>query len=86
MGATPQVFVDSPKPEFAPLQERLRELLSEAEWDAAKENTLNAHYTDPDITRAVWDAVKELGFDGGTCWSRAPAAATSSGTRPSPRT
>ncbi|WP_404949012.1 hypothetical protein HFP70_35100 [Streptomyces sp. ARC14] len=64
-GATPQVFVDSPKPEFAPLQERLRELLSEAEWDAAKENTLNAHYTDPDITRAVWDAVKELGFDGG---------------------
>lgn len=64
-GATPQVFVDSPKPEFVPLQDRLRELLSEAEWDAAKENTLNAHYTDPSIIREVWKAVEELGFDGG---------------------
>ncbi|WP_158716906.1 helicase-related protein [Streptomyces rimosus] len=64
-GATPQVFVDEPKEEFVPLQARLRELLSDAEWDAAKENTLNAHYTDPAITREVWKAVEELGFDGG---------------------
>ncbi|WP_433860162.1 helicase-related protein [Streptomyces kronopolitis] len=64
-GAAPQAFVDSPKPEFAPLQSRLRELLSDAEWDAAKENTLNAHYTDPSIIREVWKAVEELGFDGG---------------------
>ncbi|RSS97241.1 hypothetical protein EF903_01590 [Streptomyces sp. WAC05292] len=64
-GATPQVFVDDPKPEFKPLQDRLRELLSESEWDAAKENTLNAHYTDPAIAQQVWKAVRELGFDGG---------------------
>ncbi|MEU0857396.1 SNF2-related protein [Streptomyces griseofuscus] len=64
-GATPQVFVDEPKPEFAPLQRRLRELLTDDEWDAAKANTLNAHYTDPAIVREVWKAVQELGFDGG---------------------
>ncbi|MEU7044716.1 hypothetical protein AB0A77_27165 [Streptomyces varsoviensis] len=64
-GAAPQVFVDSAKPEFVPLQNRLRELLSEAEWDAAKENTLNAHHTDPAIIREVWKAVEDFGFDGG---------------------
>ncbi|MFB6505632.1 helicase-related protein [Streptomyces sp. NPDC056099] len=64
-GATPQVFVDDPKPEFAALQKKLRGLLSDKEWDAAKENTLNAHYTDPAIVQGVWNAVRELGFDGG---------------------
>ncbi|MEV0487374.1 helicase-related protein [Streptomyces sp. NPDC050508] len=64
-GATPQVFVDDPKPEFAALQKKLRELLSDKEWDAARENTLNAHYTDPAIVQGVWNAVRELGFDGG---------------------
>ncbi|MFC8537992.1 UvrD-helicase domain-containing protein [Streptomyces sp. NPDC057249] len=64
-GATPQVFVDSPKPEFAPLQRRLRELLSDSEYEAAQDNTLNAHYTDPAIAQQVWKAVRELGFDGG---------------------
>ncbi|MFD9248397.1 UvrD-helicase domain-containing protein [Streptomyces bottropensis] len=64
-GATPQVFVDTPKPEFEPLQRRLRELLSDDEYEAAKDNTLNAHYTDPAIAQQVWQAVKELGFDGG---------------------
>ncbi|MFF0754392.1 UvrD-helicase domain-containing protein [Streptomyces sp. NPDC004267] len=64
-GATPQVFVPEPKPEFAPLQRRLRELLSDDEYEAAKDNTLNAHYTDPSIAIQVWKAVQELGFDGG---------------------
>ncbi|MEU3499256.1 SNF2-related protein [Streptomyces hundungensis] len=64
-GATPQVFVDSPKEEFAPLQAKLKELLSEAEYAAAKENTLNAHYTDPAIVQGVWQALRDLGFDGG---------------------
>ncbi|MFJ5143041.1 UvrD-helicase domain-containing protein [Streptomyces sp. NPDC088707] len=64
-GATPQVFVPEPKPEFAPLQRRLRELLSDDEYEAAKDNTLNAHYTDPAIAREMWKAVQELGFDGG---------------------
>lgn len=64
-GATPQVFVDTPKPEFEPLQRRLRELLSDSEYEAAKDNTLNAHYTDPAIAQQVWKAVRELGFDGG---------------------
>ncbi|MFJ8301245.1 helicase-related protein [Streptomyces sp. NPDC094447] len=64
-GATPQVFVDNPKEEFAPLQARLKELLSEDEYAAAEANTLNAHYTDPAIVQGVWQALRDLGFDGG---------------------
>ncbi|WP_330335729.1 DEAD/DEAH box helicase family protein (plasmid) [Streptomyces sp. NBC_00536] len=64
-GATPQVFVPNPKPEFEPLQKKLRALLTDDEWEAAEGNTLNAHYTDPSMVQAVWKAVRELGFDGG---------------------
>ncbi|MFD4933404.1 UvrD-helicase domain-containing protein [Streptomyces virginiae] len=64
-GATPQVFVPNPKPEFEPLQKKLRALLTEEEWEAAEGNTLNAHYTDPSMVQAVWKAVRELGFNGG---------------------
>ncbi|KIF04136.1 hypothetical protein PL81_20180 [Streptomyces sp. RSD-27] len=64
-GATPQVFVPNPKPEFEPLQKKLRALLTDEEWEAAEGNTLNAHYTDPSMVQAVWKAVRELGFDGG---------------------
>ncbi|MEU3703622.1 hypothetical protein AB0E82_15170 [Streptomyces anulatus] len=28
-------------------------------------NTLNAHYTDPSVAAAVWEGVRQLGFDGG---------------------
>ncbi|MEU1895666.1 DEAD/DEAH box helicase family protein [Streptomyces pristinaespiralis] len=41
-------------------------LLTPAEWDAARRNTINAHYTDPALVTAIWGAVRELGFDGGT--------------------
>ncbi|MFJ5121840.1 AAA family ATPase, partial [Kitasatospora sp. NPDC088548] len=64
-GATPQLFVDSPAPEFAPLARELRSLLSGQEWESAADNTLNAHYTDPQITQAIWGALEDLGFDGG---------------------
>ncbi|MFJ4342580.1 helicase-related protein, partial [Streptomyces sp. NPDC088915] len=64
-GATPQVFVEDPKEEFVPLQARLKELLSEDEYAAAEANTLNAHYTDPSIVQGVWQALRDLGFDGG---------------------
>ncbi|MFI1786665.1 DEAD/DEAH box helicase family protein [Streptomyces rubiginosohelvolus] len=48
-----------------PPRQRLRELLSEAEWADARRNTLNAHYTDPALAAAVWEGVRQLGFDGG---------------------
>ncbi|MEU6632835.1 SNF2-related protein [Streptomyces parvus] len=64
-GATPQVFKPKPDEKFAPLQKKLQELLSEDEWREARGNTKNAHYTDPLIVQQVWDAVGDLGFDGG---------------------
>ncbi|RAO03070.1 helicase [Micromonospora noduli] len=69
-GAVPGVFESRTNhPDFARLAEQraeLRELLSPAEYAAAELTTINAHYTDLAYVRAIWDAVRELGFDGGT--------------------
>ncbi|MFC7871977.1 DEAD/DEAH box helicase family protein [[Kitasatospora] papulosa] len=35
-------------------------MLTEDEWAAARRNTINAHYTDADLVRSVWDAVRGL--------------------------
>lgn len=63
-GGLPEVF-DDHKPEYAKEREELRGLLSDKEWNEAKRNTLNAHYTDPRVVQALWAAVQDLGFDGG---------------------
>ncbi|WP_086682572.1 SNF2-related protein, partial [Streptomyces pseudogriseolus] len=64
-GAVPQIFKPRPDAQFAPLAERLRELLTDTEWEDARSNTLNAHYTDPQIVQQVWAAVRDLGFENG---------------------
>lgn len=46
-------------------REEIRALLSEAEWNAASRNTLNAHYTDIGLVGPIWQTVRRLGFDGG---------------------
>ncbi|WP_245713548.1 SNF2-related protein [Nocardia vaccinii] len=46
-------------------REEIRALLSEAEWNAASRNTLNAHYTDVGLVGPIWQTVRRLGFDGG---------------------
>ncbi len=43
----------------------LRELLTESEWTAAVNSTLNAHYTSPAVARQMWDLARQLGFRGG---------------------
>jgi N12 class adenine-specific DNA methylase len=63
-GGLPEVF-DEFRGDFAPQREELRGLLSDAEWNEAKRNTLNAHYTDARVVEAVWQAVGDLGFQGG---------------------
>lgn len=59
-----QVF-DEDKPEFAAHREQLHQVLTDAEYDAARRTTINAHYTDPAIGREMWAAVERLGFAGG---------------------
>ncbi|ACL42491.1 helicase domain protein (plasmid) [Pseudarthrobacter chlorophenolicus A6] len=44
----------------------MRSLLSEAQYDAARRTTINAHYTDAAYVQAMWSTVQELGFIGGT--------------------
>ncbi|NGO40665.1 DEAD/DEAH box helicase family protein [Streptomyces ureilyticus] len=47
------------------LRGQIRALLTEDEWAAARRNTINAHYTDADLVRSIWGAVRGLGFRGG---------------------
>lgn len=63
-GGIPEVF-DVSKPAFASRRDELLTLLSTAEWNEARRNTLNAHYTDPRVVSSVWAAMRDLGFDGG---------------------
>ena len=60
-----QIF-DEIREEYAGDREHLRSLLSEAQYDAARRTTINAHYTDAAYVHAMWSTVQELGFNGGT--------------------
>jgi len=44
---------------------QLRGLLSQQEYRRAEANTLNAHYTDPEIAASLWEALRDAGFAGG---------------------
>jgi len=44
---------------------QLQEALTEAEYDAARRSTQDAHYTSPEIVTEIWKAVKNMGFQGG---------------------
>lgn len=63
-GGLPKVFDDS-FPDYAAERDELRALLSPEEWNAARRNTLNAHYTDPRAVSAIWQAVQDLGVTRG---------------------
>ena len=44
---------------------QLKGLLTEEEYRAARESTLNAHYTSPVIIRSIYDALERMGFEKG---------------------
>ncbi len=45
--------------------QRLKELLTDEEYAAAKGSTLNAHYTTPTVINAIYKGLQNLGFEGG---------------------
>ena len=53
------------KPEWATLQGELKDLLTDAEYESASAAILNAHYTAPEVTTAIYEGLEQLGFDGG---------------------
>ena len=44
---------------------QLKELLTPEEYAAARNSTLNAHYTSPTVIQAIYEAVSRMGFETG---------------------
>ena len=56
---------DPGKDSWAKEYAKLKGLLSEDEYSAARSSTLNAHYTSPTVIRGIYDAVERMGFRNG---------------------
>ena len=56
---------DQRKTDWAKEFKELQELLSEEEYASARGSTLNAHYTEISVIKAMYDGLKHLGFTGG---------------------
>ena len=56
---------DPNKDSWAKEYAKLKGLLSEDEYAAARSSTLNAHYTSPVVIRSIYDAVEKMGFQSG---------------------
>ncbi len=56
---------DERKSAWSAEYQELKSTLSEDEYAAARASTLNAHYTSPVVIQAMYDAVKQMGFEHG---------------------
>ena len=63
-GGLANVF-DERKVDWSAEYKELKELLTEEEYAAARGSTLNAHYTDISVIKAMYDGLAKLGFYGG---------------------
>ncbi|HKS40221.1 MAG TPA: hypothetical protein VJX74_06370, partial [Blastocatellia bacterium] len=64
-GSLPQVFGYDENHEWKNERAETRALLTGEEYDAARQSTINAHYTNPEIVAAIWKMAERLGFAGG---------------------
>ena len=63
-GGIPQVF-DAENASWTKEYAELKQLLSEDEYNSARESTLNAHYTSPTVIKAMYQAIENMGFKTG---------------------
>ena len=56
---------DQRKTEWSKEFAELKELLTDEEYASARGSTLNAHFTDISVIKAMYDGLKQLGFTGG---------------------
>lgn len=63
-GGIPEAF-DPADSRWNTEYEELKELLTEAEYEAARESTLTAFYTPKAVTDAVYKVLSRMGFKGG---------------------
>lgn len=63
-GAIPQAF-DSDNKDWSNEYAELKELLSDSEYADARRSTMNAHFTSPVIINAIYEGLKNIGFESG---------------------
>ena len=63
-GAIPDAF-DESKSDWAKEYAEMKAALTPEEYEAARSSTLNAHYTSPTVIRAIYEALGNMGFEGG---------------------
>ena len=63
-GAIPDAF-DESKSDWAKEYAELKAALTPEEYEAVRGSTLNAHYTSPTVISAIYEALGNMGFDGG---------------------
>ena len=63
-GGIPDAF-DENKGDWAKEYAELKAALTPEEYEAARGSTLNAHYTSPTVIKAIYDALANMGFEGG---------------------
>jgi len=63
-GGIPQAF-DEGNSSWGEEYKTLKDLLSDYEYEAARESTLNAHYTSPTVIRAIYSGLESMGFTSG---------------------
>ena len=63
-GGIPQAF-DAENASWSTEFAELKQLLTEDEYNSARESTLNAHYTSPIVIKAIYQAIENMGFKTG---------------------
>lgn len=63
-GAIPQAF-DFDNKDWSNEYAQLKELLTDDEYMAARRSTMNAHFTSPVIISAIYEGLKNIGFESG---------------------
>ncbi|HKP11718.1 MAG TPA: helicase-related protein [Blastocatellia bacterium] len=64
-GSLPQLFGTDEDSQWENERAELRALLNDAEYEAARQSTINAHYTSPAIVTVMWEMAERMGFAGG---------------------
>lgn len=80
-GGLAQAF-DGNNNSWASEYKKLRELLTDEEYTAAKGSVLNAHYTTPTVINAIYKGLENLGFEGGNILEPAMGVGNFFGTMP----
>lgn len=64
-GAIHEIFDQNKGGWHSTARKKLKELIGDSEFLKASNSIINAHYTSPNIARAIWQIVQKLGFQSG---------------------